>query len=204
MSWHDLFAYIVILATATAIPGPDVAALIGTSLSSGLSRSMTVLAGIMIGHALWMIAAIAGLAAVAQALGAAFVVVKIAAVAYLLYLAWQLWTASVEDGETARAPLLQSTRSSLITGLMISLSNPKALVFFSAIAPTVLPIERLGVADAAFLVAVNSLVFLVVLGGWAVLAAKARRFLQSAARRRGMNRASAVLIAGTGIAIASR
>ena len=49
MSWHDLLAYVVILATATAIPGPDVAALVGTSLSSGLARSMTVLAGIMIG-----------------------------------------------------------------------------------------------------------------------------------------------------------
>jgi threonine/homoserine/homoserine lactone efflux protein len=204
MSWHDLFAYIVILATATAIPGPDVAALIGTSLSSGLARSMIVLAGIMIGHAVWMILAVTGLAAVAQAMGAAFIVVKIAAVAYLLYLAWQLWNAPVEDGSAPAASHLKSGRSSIITGLLISLSNPKALVFFSAIAPTVLPIETLGIADAAFLVAINSLVFLIVLGGWAVLAAQARGFLRSAARRRGMNRASAVLIAGTGIAIASR
>jgi threonine/homoserine/homoserine lactone efflux protein len=204
MSWHDLFAYIVILATATAIPGPDVAALIATSLSSGLGRSMTVLAGIMIGHAVWMILAVAGLAAVAQAMGAAFIVVKIAAVAYLLYLAWQLWNAPVEEDAASGAPALASGRSSIVTGLLISLSNPKALVFFSAIAPTVLPIERLGMADAALLVAINSLVFLVVLGGWAALAAKARGFLRSAARRRGMNRASAVLIAGTGLAIASR
>jgi threonine/homoserine/homoserine lactone efflux protein len=204
MSWHDLFAYIVILATATAIPGPDVAALIGTSLSSGLARSMTVLAGIMIGHAIWMILAVTGLAAVAQAMGAAFIIVKIAAVAYLLYLAWQLWTAPVDEGEVAANPLVKGGRSSIITGLLISLSNPKALVFFSAIAPTVLPIETLGFADAAFLVAINSLVFLIVLGGWAALAAQARGFLRSAARRRGMNRASAVLIAGTGIAIASR
>jgi threonine/homoserine/homoserine lactone efflux protein len=204
MSWHDLFAYVVILATATAIPGPDVAALIGTSLSSGLARSMIVLGGIMIGHAVWMILAVTGLAAVAQAMGAAFIVVKIAAVAYLLYLAWQLWNAPVEDGGAPATPLLKGGRSSIITGLLISLSNPKALVFFSAIAPTVLPIEKLGIADAALLVAINSLVFLIVLGGWAVLAAQARGFLQSAARRRGMNRASAVLIAGTGIAIASR
>lgn len=204
MSWHDLFAYIVILATATAIPGPDVAALIGTSLSSGLARSMTVLAGIMIGHAVWMILAVTGLAAVAQAMGAAFIVVKIAAVAYLLYLAWQLWNAPVEEAEMAANPLFRSGRSSIVTGLLISLSNPKALVFFSAIAPTVLPIEALGPGDAALLVAINSLVFLVVLGGWAALAAKARGFLRSAARRRGINRASAVLIAGTGLAIASR
>jgi threonine/homoserine/homoserine lactone efflux protein len=204
MSWHDIFAYILILATATAIPGPDVAALIATSLSSGLSRSMTVLAGIMIGHAVWMIAAIAGLAAIAQALGTAFILVKVAAVGYLLYLAWGLWTAPVDEQGTAGSPMFKSGRSSIITGLMISLSNPKALVFFSAIAPSVLPIEHLGMADAMLLVAVNSLVFLVVLGGWAVLAARARVFLQSAARRRGLNRASAVLIAGTGIAIASR
>jgi threonine/homoserine/homoserine lactone efflux protein len=51
---------------------------------------------------------------------------------------------------------------------------------------------------------VNTAIFIVVLGGWAVLAAKARSLLTSAARRRGLNRASAVILAGTGLAIATR
>jgi threonine/homoserine/homoserine lactone efflux protein len=204
MNWTELFAYIVILATATAIPGPDVAALVGTSLSRGLTQSLTMLSGIIIGHAVWLIAAVSGLAAAAQALGPAFIVVKIAAIAYLLYLAWQLWTSPVDADVADGGHVLKSGRASIITGLMISFSNVKALVFFGAIAPTVLPMHDLTVGDVGILLMVNTAIFIVVLGGWAVLAAKARSLLTSAARRRGLNRASAVILAGTGLAIATR
>ena len=204
MSWTELFAYIVILATATAIPGPDVAALVGTSLSRGLTQSLTMLSGIIIGHAFWLIAAVSGLAAAAQALGPAFIVVKIAAIAYLLYLAWQLWTSPVDTGDASGGDALKHGGASMFTGLMISLSNVKALIFFGAVAPTVLPLHRLTVGDIGILLLVNTLIFIVVLGGWAVLAAKARSLLTSAARRRGLNRVSAVILAGTGLAIATR
>jgi threonine/homoserine/homoserine lactone efflux protein len=205
MNWTELFAYIVILATATALPGPDVAALVGTSLSRGLGQSLTMLSGIIIGHAVWMIAAVSGLAAAAQALGPAFIVVKIIAVAYLLYLAWQLWTSPVYTGDaTDSHATLRNGSASMFTGLMISLSNVKALIFFGAVAPTVLPLHRLTAGDVGILLLINTAVFIVVLGGWAVLAAKARSLLTSAARRRGLNRASAVILAGTGLAIATR
>ncbi|MBX2805375.1 MAG: LysE family translocator [Hyphomicrobiales bacterium] len=204
MSWTELFAYIVILATATAIPGPDVAALVGTSLSRGLTQSLTMLSGIIAGHAFWLIAAVSGLAAAAQALGPAFVLVKIAAMGYLLYLAWQLWTSPVDANPSEDGAILKNGRASILTGLMISLSNVKALVFFGAIAPTILPMHDLAIRDVGILLLVNTLIFAVVLGGWAVLAAKARALLTSAARRRGINRISAVILAGTGAAIAAR
>ena len=204
MSWTDLFAYILILTTATAIPGPDVAALVGTSLSKGLSQSLTMLAGIIIGHAFWMIAAVSGLAAAAQALGPAFIVVKILAVGYLLYLAWQLWTAPVSTEDTNDDKKLGKGHVGILTGLMISLSNVKALVFFGAIVPTVLPLHDLTIGDVGLLLLVNTMIFILVLGGWAVLAAKARSLLTSTARRRGINRISAVILAGSGLAIATR
>lgn len=204
MSLTELFAYIVILATATAIPGPDVAALVGTSLSRGLTQSLTMLSGIIIGHAFWMIAAVSGLAAAAQALGPAFIVVKIAAIGYLLYLAWQLWTSPVAADDASAPAVLKSGRASILAGLIISLSNVKALVFFGAIAPTVLPMHDLTIADVGLLLAINTAIFIVVLGGWATLAATARSLLTSATRRRGINRASAVILAGSGLAIAAR
>ena len=204
MSWHDLLAYILILATATAIPGPDVAAIVGSSLSSGLSRALTLIAGIIAGHAVWMVAAVTGLAAMAKALGPAFIIVKIVAVGYLLYLAWQLWTAHIGESPEADTRSRGKTRADILTGLMIALSNPKALVFFSAIVPTLLPVAKLGLSDLLFLIAVNSLTFIVIFGAWALLAMKARSVLTSAARRRGVNRASAVLIAGAGVAMAAR
>ncbi|WP_170936922.1 MULTISPECIES: LysE family translocator [Rhodomicrobium] len=203
MSWHDLLGFILILAAAAAIPGPDIAAIVATGIGQGLGRAFRVVFGLILGHAVWMTAAATGLAALALALGAAFILIKIGAVAYLLYLAWSLWTAPVTEASAEEAPA-PSGRAGIVTGLLVSLSNPKALVFFSAVVPSILPIQNLSLPDFALVIAASSLTFIVVFGAWALLAAKARAFLGRTANRRAINRGSALLIAGSAVAVASR
>ena len=204
MSWHDLLGFILILAAAAAIPGPDIAAIIGSGLSGGLPSAFRLVFGLILGHAVWMTAAVTGLAALAQALGAAFIVIKLGAVAYLLYLAWKLWTSPVSDGLQTDAASSGPSRAGILTGLLVSLSNPKALVFFSAVVPSILPIQHLSLGDFVVLILASSLTFIVVFGAWAVLAAKARVVLGKAANRLAINRGSAVLIAGSAVAVATR
>jgi threonine/homoserine/homoserine lactone efflux protein len=204
MSWHDLAGFIVILAAAAAIPGPDVAAIVGTGLSGGLARAFSLVMGLILGHAVWLAAAVTGLAALAQALGGAFIAIKALAVAYLLYLAWKLWTAPTAEPAQDETAVVTPSRAGILTGLLVSLSNPKALVFFGAIVPNILPIDRISFADFALLVLASSLTFIVVFGAWALLAAKARTALGNAARRRAFNRTSALLIAGSAAAVAAR
>jgi threonine/homoserine/homoserine lactone efflux protein len=203
MDWHDLLGFILILGVAAAIPGPDVAAIVANGLSGGLARALTVVAGLILGHMVWLTAAFTGIAALAAALGTAFLVIKIGAIAYLLWLAWGLWTAPVTPLESGPAPST-AAHTGIMTGIAVSLSNPKALVFFSAVVPSVLPIDRLTLADDALVLAASTVVFAAIFGAWAVLAAKARDFLGNAARRRGFNRISALLIAGSAAAVAAR
>lgn len=203
MSWHDLLGFILILAAAAAIPGPDVAAIIGSGLSGGLPSALRLVLGLILGHAIWMTAAVTGLAALAQALGAAFIAVKLGAVAYLLYLAWKLWTAPLAAKSEPDAPF-SAGRTGVLTGVLVSLSNPKALVFFSAVVPSILPLEHLSLGDFAWLILASSLTFILVFGTWAVLAAKAGAVLGKAANLRAINRGSAVLIAGSAVAVAAR
>ena len=47
-------------------------------------------------------------------------------------------------------------------------------MFFSAVVPSILPLEHLTLGDFALLILASSLTFIVVFGAWAVLAAKAR------------------------------
>lgn len=204
MSWHDLLGFTLILAAAAALPGPDVAAIVATGLGQGLARAFSVIFGIILGHAVWMTAAATGLAALALALGPAFILIKLGAVGYLLYLAWSLWTAPVAATPGDAAAPTASGRTGIVTGLLVSLSNPKALVFFSAVVPSILPIQHLSLTDFVLLIAASSLTFIVVFGAWALLAAKARAFLGRAANRRAFNRGSALMIAGSAVAVASR
>jgi threonine/homoserine/homoserine lactone efflux protein len=206
MSWHDLTGFILILAVAAAIPGPDVAAIVRSALGGGAPRAFGVIFGIMLGHAIWMLAAVTGLAALAQTLGTAFIVIKASAVAYLLFLAWKLWTAPIDAGldESSASSAPAASRAGIITGLLVSLSNPKALIFFSAVVPSILPVGHLSVADFALLIACSSLTFLVVFGAWAMLAARAPAALGNASRQRAFNRGSALLIAASAAAVAAR
>jgi threonine/homoserine/homoserine lactone efflux protein len=204
MSWHELLGFVLILAAAAAIPGPDIAAIVGAGLGSGLTAAFRLILGLILGHALWMTAAVTGLAALAQTLGTAFIAVKLGAVAYLLYLAWKLWTAPIAAGLEEGAQAARSSGAGVVTGLFVSLSNPKALVFFSAVVPSILPIQRLSLGDFALLILASSLTFILVFGAWAVLAAKARAVLGKAANRRAINRGSALLIAGSAVAVATR
>jgi len=203
MAWSEFAGFIVVLAAAAAIPGPDIAAIIGSCLAGGVIRAFSVILGIVAGHAVWMLAAATGLAAIAQALGPAFIAVKIGAALYLLWLAYQLWTAPVAD-ELPPEEFSARRGGGFLTGLIVALSNPKALVFFSAVVPAVLPVSQLAIPDLALVVAASSLTLFAVFSGWALIAAKARTLLKKAARRQALNRISAVVLAGTGIAVASR
>lgn len=206
MTLAELSSFVLVLAAAAAVPGPDIAAIVGRALGVGFVRTLPLIAGIVAGHALWMLAACLGLAALALALGPAFVVIKIAAVAYLLYLAWQLWRAPVaeESGSGTVATSRTPTGGGLAAGLLVSLSNPKAIVLFGAVLPGVLPVERLSGIETLGLLLTSSLTLVVVFFAWAAAAARARAALVTAARRRALNRASAVVLAGTGVAVAVR
>jgi threonine/homoserine/homoserine lactone efflux protein len=117
-----------------------------------------------------------------------------------------LWTAPIDAGldESSKSSAPAGGRAGIVTGLLVSLSNPKALIFVSAVVPSILPVGHLSVADFALLIACSSLQFLIVFGGWALLAAKARAMLSNAVRRRTFNRGSAVLIAASAAAVATR
>ena len=122
--------------------------------------------------------------------------------AYLLYLAWKLWSAPVRPLDSAAAA--PQDRRRLLAGLAINLGNPKVIVFFLALLPTVVDLgalTRLGFAELALLVvAIAS----TVLAAYALAAARARRLLTSRRAIRLVNRGSGAVMAGAAVAIIMR
>lgn len=202
MTLAEFVGFLLVLAAAAAVPGPDIAAIVARALGGGFASALPVSLGIVVGHSVWMVAALVGLSALAQMLGTVFLLLKLAGVAYLLYLAWQLWWAPPEAFDAG--PGGGTRTAGLAAGLLVAFSNPKALVFFSAVVPSILPVHRLTAADITLLVAASAAVILAVFCIWAAVVAKARSVLMNPGRRRALNRSSAVIMAGTGLAIAAR
>src|ERR1700739_430557 len=93
MSLYGLSVFALVYTLAVAAPGPGVAAIVARALSRGTHGTPAFIAGFLVGDLLWFTLAATGLAMLAQAAYAVFVVVKFAGAAYLLYLAYRLWTA---------------------------------------------------------------------------------------------------------------
>ena len=85
-----------------------------------------------------LLAAITGLAALLQASGTAFQILKYAGVVYLLSMAWATWRDTgvlrVED-----APQPTSRRAVIVSGITLNLLNPKLTIFFFAFLPQFVP-----------------------------------------------------------------
>ncbi|WP_428239424.1 LysE family translocator [Gynuella sp.] len=129
--------YAVILAAALvaiASPGPATLAIAGTSMNQGRIRGLTLASGILSGSLIWSCSAAFGLGAVMYANVWLFQMLRYVGAGYLLFLALKSLL-STRHGNRLRivenAPV--SIPRTYLKGLAIHLTNPKAILFFSAL-----------------------------------------------------------------------
>ena len=96
-----------------------------------------------------------------------------------LYLAWRMWSAPVTVRQHGPAPRADSSVRMFLAGLAVTLGNPKIMVFYLALLPTIIDVA--GITLLAWLELTGTmLVILAVIDlAYIVLAARARRLLNS-------------------------
>lgn len=191
------------LLVAAGSPGPSIAALVARVISKGFRDVLPFLAAMWIGEAIWLSLAVFGLAVVAQSFHYAFVAVKWAGVAYLVYLAWKMWTAPVET-EGNDMPREDSPWRLFAAGMAVTLGNPKIMMFYLALLPTIIDLAAVTVVGWLELTVTMAAVLIAIDFGWVFAAAQARKLLRSKRAMRIANRVSAGTMAGAAAAIAAR
>jgi threonine/homoserine/homoserine lactone efflux protein len=205
MSWYGLATFCAVYFLAVATPGPGVAAVIAQGLARGSAGAPAFIAGFVAGDLLWFCAAVLGLAALAQTAHAAFVLVRYAGALYLLYLAYKLWTAPAKPMTEADAGTLAKPPHALFLGsLTLTLSNPKPMLFFLALLPTVVPLESLSAFGHLEIAGAIAVILPLTLGGYVLIATRARRWLRNPRAIRLLNRGSGTLMAAAAVAVAAR
>ncbi|MET0204122.1 MAG: LysE family translocator [Casimicrobiaceae bacterium] len=202
MSLYGLALYCLVYALSVASPGPGVAAVVARSLTRGARGAPAFIAGFLVGDLIWLTVAATGLAAIAQTAQLLFAAVKYAGAAYLLYLAWRMWTAPAEAPRDDIVDASQKPLRLFLASLSLTLGNPKTMVFFLALLPTVVRLEHLTLVGFLEIAALSALILPLVLGAYVVAAVRARRLLQSPRAVRLVNRGSATVMAGAAVAVA--
>ena len=204
MTLAGFIAYSGALALAAAIPGPGVTALVARALSSGFRPAFAMSVGLILGDLTYLTAVVLGLAIVAQTFGMVFLFIKWAGVAYLVWLAWSFWTSGI-TAETVEAKKAKGGFfASFLAGLTVTLGNPKTMIFYLAITPTIVDLRTITLAEYGVLALLTIVTLLIVLVPYLVLAARARWFLKTPRALKVLNRTAATFMVGAAAAIAAR
>ena len=199
LSWHSLLIYCGLYAVAIAVPGPGIVALVARALGGGFRATLPAVAGTAVGDWMLMTLSAFGLALAAQAMGNLFLAVKLGGAGYLIYLGYKYWTAPVADAaETGPAHAHQG----FVSQLALTLGNPKAIVFFVALLPTVVDLKALNVVGYVELSAATFVLIPAITLVYIALASHIRGFLAGRAARKRLNRTAAVVMIGAGVGVA--
>ena len=203
MTLYGLLTFCAVYALTVASPGPGVAAVIARGLAHGMRGTPAFIAGFLAGDLVWFGIAATGLAALAKTAATLFVAIKWAGVVYLLFLAWKLWTAPAERIEVKEEASQHGWRA-FMGSFLLTLGNPKAILFFLALLPTVIDLTTLTLLSIVEISVAMCVLQPAVLIVYALLAAKARTLFTTPSAVRKLNRSSGVAMAGAAALVATR
>jgi len=201
----QVLTYSAALGIAAAIPGPGMAALVARSVSGGALTGFCLLFGLILGDLTYLSFAVFGLAMLAEHFNELFQLVRWGAALYLFYLAWQFWFADHQAIEVGKPVKRKELLSAAVSGLTITLGNPKTIAFYLALLPLVINLETVSLATWGLMLVPLTVLVLLSVGALFVLGAvRIRHLLSSLRAQQRLFRGAAAIMVAAGAAMLVR
>ncbi len=154
---------------AIASPGPATLAILGTSMAQGRRFGLVLAAGVMTGSLFWSVSAAFGLGALMYSQAWLVEILRYLGAGYLFYLSYKSLRAALRSG--TKGVVVQTVPglgSTYMKGLLIHLTNPKAILFFGSLYALVISPEA-AAADLLRVILTVACVSMSVFFGYAFL-----------------------------------
>ena len=202
MTFQSLISLFFAMVLLAALPSTSVLTVVARSLSAGFWHGGVTALGIVTGDIIFILFAAYGLSILATTLVSVFVVIKCVGSAYLITLGVTLWRANTTaikiNGVDKPAWI-----SSFLTGLLITLGDQKAILFYIGFLPAFVDLSNLTVTDTSLIIAIA----IGAVGGvklaYAYMAERAQRLLQKPKAHMLINRAAGSAMILTGLYLVS-
>jgi homoserine/homoserine lactone efflux protein len=159
-------------------PGPAVLLVVSQAAKHGSSSSLKGAAGILAGNAIYFVLSALGLGALLMSSATLFQIIKWAGAAYLVFIGLRMLLSKTTAEETDQDLVTPKRSIRLFSeGLVTQLSNPKAIVFFSALLPQFVSPDGGVFEQFAVLGVVSLAIEFVVLTGYGWAAARGSRLI---------------------------
>lgn len=153
---HLYGVFLGVMAVMAVTPGPANLFSVATGIERGRRAVLAAVVGMNVATLVWFGAAALGLGALVTAYPEAFRWIAIAGALYVAWLGLQSIGKALKppDASDAEArPAVQARRPAFWDGFLVQISNPKAVLFFTAVLPPFLDVSRPAVPQLALFAA---------------------------------------------------
>lgn len=182
-------------------PGPVWVALVARAVSGGFASAWPLAFGVVLGDAFWPILAILGVSWIVSVYADFLLLLRWAAVVIFLVMGWSLIrhaNARLGRDDRLTAP---GKWAGFTAGVLIILSNPKAILFYMGVLPGFFDLSSVTVPDIIVISAISMVVPLLGNLCLALFVDRVRLLIGSDTARAKLNKASGVALILVGIAI---
>ena len=182
------------------IPSVSVLAVSARAAAFGFSHGLFTALGIVAGDIVFILVAVYGLVFIAEAMGEQFRLIKYIGGAYLIWLGISLWRADAR-ARNSDEPRQSSWGASFLSGLLITLGDQKAILFYLGFFPAFIDLRQMTPMDTLLII----LIATVSVGGaklvYAWLADRASLILDNSGAVRWLNIFAACIMILVGVVL---
>jgi homoserine/homoserine lactone efflux protein len=142
MNWQTWAAFALTETMLCFVPGPAVLFVLSQSLSHGTAKTVWSILGIVAANTVYFVLSALGVGALLLASHDLFQALKWAGVAYLFWLGVSAILGRPSAAAAAPTSVTAGNFRLLASGFVLQMSNPKALVFFTALLPQFVDTHR--------------------------------------------------------------
>ncbi len=201
MALSTWLAFLLAAILIAISPGPGAATSMSVGLRHGYGAALRAIGGLQAALLIQLGIVFAGLGALLMASTTAFEIMKYIGAGYLVWLGIQKWRdvpQALDDTSATDRP-----NGLFIQGLLVNLTNPKAIVFMAALTPQFIDPARSQWLQFLILSATMCGVDTVVMSGYALLATRLRRWLRDLRAMKAQNRFFGGVFVGAGLLLAT-
>ncbi|CAH1601989.1 LysE family translocator [Vibrio jasicida] len=203
MSITSGIALFLAMLLSAAIPGPSVLAVVSRSLTYDWKQGLLVVLGVLLADYIFIFLALSGLSAVASVMGEFAIVIKYVGITYLFWLAYITWTSNASVSST-RSPDKATKASSVVVGVLMTLSNPKAILFYMGFFPAFIDLQSVTVSDVVMIIAISTISVGGMLSIYACMASRASFVFEGKNAKKLLNKLSGGFLATCGVLLATK
>ena len=196
MDYKILLAFSIGMIILAVSPGPGVLASVSTAVSKGFKASLVFITGLVVGDTLFFILALIGMSAISKVMGQLFYVIKMVGGIYLIYIGWDI--IKHRKDEIVFDKNKSSKYKTFVSALLVTFGNPKPILFYASIVPTIIDITRINFYEIIAIICIISAISFIVIGSYCYLAIMSKSLLLKKKYQNKVNLASGMIMVSAG------